>query len=156
MKQIPLTQGKFALVDDEDFERLSGLKWHVRKSGNCFYATTYICKVNGKSTYFFMHRLILNPPDGIGIDHIDRNSLNNQKSNLRFATDSQNQANRRMQRNNKSGVRGVHKHNNKWRARIYFRNKQICLGEYNNLNEAAKVYDEAAKRYFGEFAYSNN
>lgn len=161
MKEIKLTQGKVALVDDEDFEYLSQFKWQYNK--NCTvsgYARRNV-RVNGKVKSIPMHREIL----GLGwgnktkVDHKDRNGLNNQKSNLRHATVTQNNCNRRL--HNKHKYRGVTFIKNggyisKWRASIVKDGRRIPLGHYKTVEEAALAYNEAAKKYQGEFAVLND
>lgn len=156
MKQIPVGRGKFALVDDEDFERLSQFKWMCyrarSKNTKCWHVRL---SKWGKQTY--MHRMIVFPPAGMIVDHIDRDGLNNQKSNLRFCTHWQNSMNA-SPRLGTSKYKGVcfRKDSRKWRARIRVHGKLIQLGNFDNEEDAARCYDEAAKKYFGEFAYLNN
>jgi len=152
MKEIPLTQGKFALVDKEDYEYLCQWKWYACKDHNTFYAQASIYK-NGKPTTIGMHRLIL---DAKQIDHKDGNGLNNQKENLRPCNGHQNQANRRPTKGT-SKYKGVYwnKQCNKWKSRIQFNGKRIHLGLFDSEIEAAKAYDKAAKLHFGEFARFN-
>lgn len=141
MKEIILTQGKVALVDDDDFERIRHFHWYARKTRNKFYAA-YKVKKQGKSTTFYMHREIMNYPEGMHIDHIDGNGLNNQRSNLRICTCQENQRNRHgAQSNSKSGVKGVswHKTSGKWRAVIKVNGKHKQIGEYKTISEASKV-----------------
>ena len=105
MKEILLTQGKIAFVDDRDFEYLSQFSWYANFNGYNWYATR---KENRKTIY--MHRVIMklhNPGFKGHIDHVDMNGFNNQYSNIRIATRSQNGANRRLQINNTSGYMGV-------------------------------------------------
>lgn len=156
MKQIPLTQGLFAMVDDDMFDCLSGIKWYARKSRNTFYAEANAKNHHKNGGTIRMHHLILNPPNGVFIDHKNGNGLDNQRSNLRFATASQNQCNRGKQKNSTSGFKGVHKDKDRWRSEIKINRKMKNLGRFKNPEEAAKAYDKAAKRYHGEFAYSNN
>lgn len=153
MKKIPLTKGKFAIVDDDDYEWLSQWKWYAAKGHNTYYAKRHTTK-QGSYTTIEMHTLIC---DAEQIDHKDGNGLNNQRNNLRPATYSQNAANRTKQINNTSGFKGVywHKHASKWYARIQVNNKRINLGYFTNKIEAAKSYDKAASIYFGEFAKLN-
>ena len=93
MKKIALTKNRFSLVDDEDFEYLSKFKWHAVNNHGKYYART-AKKVNGKVKCTFMHRLLIDCPPGLEIDHTDRNPLNNQKSNLRVVTHQENVLNR--------------------------------------------------------------
>jgi hypothetical protein len=93
MKEISLTQGQVALVDDEDYDYLMQWKWHFYKGTHSHYAVCSLPRKNGKRTGFRMHRLIMNTPPDLVVDHIDHNGLNNQKSNLRNCTKCQNQAN---------------------------------------------------------------
>lgn len=105
-----------------------------------------------------MHRLILNVTDAIVfVDHIDGNGLNNQRSNLRACSNAENLMNRPANKNNTSGFKGVilDKTNGKWIAQIMLKRKHIGLGSYSNKIDAAKAYNDAAKIYFGEFAYLN-
>ena len=148
MKQIPLTQGKFALVDDEDYEKLSQSKWNERGTRTNVYARTQ----GGLS----MHRLLMGS-QGDEIDHIDGNGLNNQKSNLRVCTRAENSRNRKLGKTNKSGYKGVSwkTENKKWQVAIMKDAKQIHLGYFFCLIKAAKAYDKAAKKLFGEFAKLN-
>jgi hypothetical protein len=159
MKEIKLTQGKVALVDDEDFEYLNQFKWHAKKGCNTFYAKRSI-----KGSTLSMHSLIMKPPHGFEIDHKDLNGLNNQKDNLRICTRSQNQANRKKAKGNSRylGVcrlKGEIYNGKKYRdtiiATINKDNKLIYLGSFKTEEEAAIAYDIAAKKLHGEFAYLN-
>jgi len=156
MKQIELTQGKVTLVDDEDYDRLSQLKWYANpphETDLSFYA----CHKPANSKYVSMHRLILNAPDGVHVDHIDGDGLNNQRSNLRLCTHQQNSMNRRLSRNNTSGYKGVswHKKDKKWNVRIRINGKRIQIGQFFCLVKAAKAYDKKAIELFGDFARPN-
>lgn len=147
MKEITLTKGYVALVDDEDYEELNKYKWWVYVSvSNKAYA---VRQVSRKTIY--MHTQI----SGIkGIDHIDRNGLNNQKYNFRFATASQQVVNRVVV--NKTGYRGVHKRGNNYVADIKFNKIKKYIGIYKTDLEAAKAYDMEAKKLHGAFAVLNN
>ena len=153
---IPLTQGKFALVDDEDFDWLNQYKWHTSKDSHTFYAVRQCRSQKGKRTTIRMHREILRPPVGREIDHKDGNGLNNLRCNLRVATKAQNQQNRRTQKGT-SRFKGVswHRAAAKWQARIMREGKWFYLGVFLSEIEAAQTYDKAAKNLFGEFARSN-
>ena len=151
--KIKLTFGKVAIVDAEDYDRVSMYNWCAVHDSRCWYAHTF--KRDG--TPLAMHRLILNAPKGLFIDHIDHNGLNNRKSNLRLCTNRQNQQNRRPTRNGSSRYKGVHWCNThkKFRARITHNSKRIHLGYFEDEIAAAKAYDKKAKELFGEFAYLN-
>jgi hypothetical protein len=125
-----------ALVDDEDYERLSKYTWRLHSKG---YATRS-SSTNGKETRLMMHREILDTGE-FQVDHIDRNKLNNQKDNLRIATNSINQFNKGKQKNNTSGTPGVFwdRSKNVWRARIQLDGKRIELGRFRTVDEAAKA-----------------
>lgn len=154
MKEIPLTKGYVALVDDDDYERVSKHKWRATwtERSSTIYATRQ-AQAGGVRWEMKLHRFILNAPKGFVVDHIDRNGLNCQKSNLRLCTLSQNQANRGLAKNNTTGRKGVTRQrtNNRWGAKIMVDKKDIWLGTYNSIDEASQAYAEAAKKYFGEF-----
>lgn len=147
MKEIKLTQGQVALVDDEDYEWLNQWKWYCRKNHKVCYASRGL-KENNRN--ISMHRLIMGDPDKLIVDHIDHNGLNNQKSNLRVCTHSESMMNRRSWGN--AGYLGVHICIS---AQIKTRDKLVRLGTFKTIEDAAKAYDKAAKKYFGEFANLN-
>lgn len=150
MKKVALTQGKFAFVDDEDFELVSQFNWQL---SNNRYAKA---KVNGKT--ISMHRLILNPKSPETVDHINSNGLDNRKGNLRVCEVAENNRYRRKTGRKCSSIyKGVTfiKSNSKWKAQINFNGKYKALGRFNTEAEAAKAYDDAAKLLFGEFAKTN-
>ena len=156
---IPLTQGKFAIVDDEDFELLNRWKWFARKSEKTFYATRNATAKDcvGRRT-IRMHRVVLGlePKDKRISDHRNHNGLDNRRENLRIATRLQNQQNRKSQKGI-SIYKGVHwdNINKKWRSQIQQNYKRFHLGEFETEIEAAKSYDVAARKLFGEFAKLN-
>lgn len=152
MKEIQLTQGKIALVDDEDYERLILWKWKADKGSRSFYATRSEYK-EGKKKTLMMHRVIMREPDGMEIDHIDGNGLNNQKHNLRVCTRKENSRN--LPSTNKNGYKGVHKSGSKWMAQIWNDGTAVYLGTFLEVEEAARAYDEKAKEIFGDFARTN-
>jgi len=98
------------MVDDEDYEYINRWKWYIFKGTNTFYATRTLPRVNGKHLNINMHRVILQTPDGMYVDHINGNGLDNRGVNLRNCTRSQNQHNRGKSRNNTSGYKGVSWH----------------------------------------------
>ena len=154
MKKIELTHKLFAQVDDEDFEYLNQRKWYAAKIGNTWYATR--CqRSDGLHIKYMMHRIIMNTPNNLIVDHIDHNGLNNQKSNLRNCTTAQNQMNK-LPRNKLKGVYFVVRPNHIYiKAGIKINGVQKHLGFFPNEKEATMAYNTAAKELFGEFANLN-
>lgn len=150
MKRIELTQGMVALVDDDDYDRLMACgSWHYGQG----YARREF-RANGKRKGVLMHRFIVGEPDGLIIDHIDGDPLNNQRANLRLCTHSQNVRNQKSPHSNsKSGVKGVYWSvaRGKWQADIRVNGKTIHLGRFTELLEAAEAYNAASAKYHGEF-----
>ncbi len=153
MKRIPLTQGKFALVDDEDFKELSKYKWHVTRNRQILYAGMSVRNKTAQR-HIRMHRFIMNAPEGQEIDHKDGDGLNNRKSNLRFCTHSQNAYNQKKRRGTSSQYKGVYfnKDHGKWHARISIEGKRKSLGYFDLEIEAGIAYADAAEDVYGEFA----
>jgi hypothetical protein len=151
-KEIQLTNGKKAVVDDEDYEVLNKHTWHY--SGG--YAVRLIKKSGGKS--ILMHREIMNTPDGMETDHIDHNGLNNCKNNLRICNQHQNQANSKLRIDNTSGFKGVNfkKSQKSWQANIKCNGKKIFIGSFLTPGEASFAYEKTALELFGEFANINH
>jgi hypothetical protein len=161
MKEILLTHGMVVQVDDEDYEWLNQWKWFyapsINKSNKTGYARRFF-KVDKKMKSVFIHREIMKTPADMETDHIDHDGLNNQRSNLRICTHSENQRNRLISVGiNKSGYKGVcwNKTNNKWRSSIKINDQRIVLGDVSDPEEAARRYNEAAQKLFGEFARLN-
>lgn len=158
MKQIPLTQGQFALVDDADYEWLNQWKWqyHKDKKSRTGYAVRGI-RINKIDITLRMHRIILNAHATMHVDHIDHNGINNQRSNLRLCTQSQNMMNAQRRHNGSSRYKGVALHATKmyFGASLQVNGHTKYLGIFKSENEAANTYNEAAKKYFGEFANLN-
>ncbi|KKN85455.1 hypothetical protein LCGC14_0277740 [marine sediment metagenome] len=155
MKQIKLTQGKVTQVDDEDYVYLSWFKWYAKKDKDVFYACR-ISRSEGKQTTVRMHRVIMNTPIGIQVDHIDRNGLNNCKSNLRNSTASVNNQNKKTWA--KSGYKGVTYYPNRTRcfaSRCRINNKRLHLGYFETAEEAARAYDTKVLELYGNNAGLN-
>ena len=148
-----LEDGSECLFDLEDYEKIKDYTWH--KTGKEGYVSACV-KVNDNYTkQIKMHRLIMNAPDNMEIDHIYHNVLDNRKSKLRIATRSQNRMNRRVASNNTSGVTGVYycKNAHKWRACISKDKKPVSLGCFANIEDAIAVRKKAEQEMFGQFAY---
>jgi hypothetical protein len=161
MRYIQLTRGKFAQVDDDDFECLNQFTWQADakpQGGYDAVCTYYVKDANGKPKRVSarMHHLVMTCPPGKQIDHRDRNALNNQSSNLRVATRNQNCQNR--MRPNKTGYKGVGRQaSGGFTARLSLPDgERVCLGTFPTVEKAALAYNEAATRHFGEFAAVNN
>jgi hypothetical protein len=155
MKQIPLTQGLFASVDDDDFEELSKFKWYASKDRNSYYARRTEYLPDGKQKTVWMHRQILSLADSnIHCDHIDGDGLNNQKFNLRPCLPGQNRLNARRRKDSGTGAKGVirMRRSTKFYAQTGHEGKRISLGSFETLDEARNAYNEAAKKVHGEFA----
>lgn len=153
MKEIKLPKGKVAMVDDEDFEELNKYKWCAFK-GNSTYYVSRATRVAKKQKVLLMHRVIMKTPKGMHTDHINGDGLDNQRSNLRIATHSENMRNTRMSKNNTSGYKGVcwDKNAKKWHVQITVDSKLIYLGLYDTVEDGYKAYCIACIKYHGEFA----
>lgn len=152
-REIPLTQGKFALVDADDYEDLSKYKW-------CFdgkYARRNLPRSFGAGKHIRMHQVILPAPEGLVVDHISGNKLDNRKENLRIITNQQNQFNLHSSKSTISEYKGASWDSEKhlWRARIKVNYKTIHLGYFEDPRDAAAAYNCEALKYFGEHAALN-
>lgn len=148
MKLIPLTQGKFAKIDDSDFESVSQFSWCAAKRGRGYYADR---KLNYANPHRALHSFLMNPPKGMQVHHMDGDGLNNQRSNLRIVTRRQNnQGFVRLRVGKKSIFRGVTWNRKKklWIARITTSQKRLYLGSFKREEDAASAYNEAALRNF--------
>lgn len=155
MKYIELTNGDKTIIDDEDYEEVSKYKWRKDSLDN------HVVRTFGPHKgrrLIRLHRQIMKAEVGQIIDHINGNVLDNRKENLRIATKSQNGMNRSKQKNNKSGYKGVSWSNQhkRWIAQLTLNGKRVLNKLFKTKEEAAKAYNEAAIKYFGEFAQLNN
>ena len=148
---IPLTRGKFTLVDDSDYSFLSQYNWTFTDCGRGYALRTLT--QDGKRLHQLIHRLIMAAPSDLEVDHKDGDSLNNRRNNLRICTHKNNRSNTRKHKDNTSGFKGVcwHKAAEKWSAHV----KGIYLGLFDDKETAARSYDEAAKQIFGPYASLN-
>lgn len=154
-KELVLSQGKVALVDDEDYEWANQWNWCAEKKRNGRFYAGRFDRITKQQ--LVLHREILQAPKRMQVDHINGDGLDNRRSNLRLATHTENLRNRGMNSNNRSGYKGVswHKQRGKWCAKIMVGRRGISLGLFFDPVEAALAYDEAARNYFGEFAWTN-
>ena len=149
------TNKLFSKIDDEDYEKVSKYKWSILKNK---FNKVYACrqyKYNGKLVRVFLHRIIMNVVTNEKIDHIDGDSLNNQKINLRKCTNIENTYNQKTSVRNTSGYKGVHWNKNKWRVVIQKDRKKYYFGVFEDIEEAKTVYNSKAKELFGNFAELN-
>lgn len=163
MKELPLTRGYVAIVDDDDYERVCMYKWRAsvmkpQMDGMVnVYAMRTVTVSKGKETTEYLHRAILRAEKGTQVDHINRNGLDNRKNNLRICTNAENNRNRLPSPGGASKFKGVvwSKCWGKWRSTIRENGKKRHLGYFANEIDAANAYDVAAVRLFGEFSVTN-
>ena len=150
MKKIPLTQGKFALVDDEDFDWLNQWKWHYGGRG-------YAVRTVNHSEKIYMHRVLLKPSKGKETDHKNMNRLDNRKNNLRICDARQNQLNTNPNSRNTSGYRNIYWNTGarKWCIYLRINKKNKFMGYFLNKIDAVRKYNKIVKDYYGEFARLN-
>ena len=153
MKEIPLTQGQVALVDDEDFERVNQYKWHALLDPNTgkYYAKR---RDGNKNTFIIMHRFIMSTPQGLVCDHINGNTLDNRKCNLRNCHKVENNWNRGAQKNNSLGLKNItyRKDINKYRVIIGKNGKTVFDAHFKSLQDAINARNCASKMYHGEYS----
>lgn len=154
-KKIKLSDSIFVLVDDEDFDFLNQYKWHNNPKtgavGKMFKSGDN--RRQGRRSNKIMHRIIMNAPDGIEVDHKNRNKLDNRKDNLRLSTRSQNGMNTKPLSHNKCGVKGVFCDRGKWRVHISVKGKKRHYSSYDSFEEAVMARKKLAKEYHGQFAF---
>lgn len=158
-KRIPLSNGKFALVSDEDYERIGRYNWSYDPNG---YACrmVQVARVDGKRTRrkVLMHRQILRAAKGVEVDHANHDGLDNRRENIRTVSHAQNRHNARPRKNGSSQYKGVsyHKRDGNWRASIAVNGIKRELGTFRSEHAAALAYNAAAYEAWGEFAYQNS
>ena len=155
MRKLLLNRGIFAIVDDEDFYWLSQWKWYANFCirTKSFYVVCPVKDENGKWGSIRMHRILKGSPKGMVIDHINHDTLDNRKINLRICTQSQNQKNQKISKSNTSGYKGVswNKGEQKWVAMISADNKRHFLGYHTTKEIAYEAYLVASKKYHKDF-----
>jgi hypothetical protein len=158
VKELPLTKGYVALVDDEDFERVNAFRWSAMIVGHHADGSpkVYAHRKEARKTSY-LHRFILDALKGVYVDHKNGDGLDNRRANLRICTQSQNIGNSRMSSANTTGYKGVYlvKASGRYSAKIGHRNRSCYLGIYSDPAFAAHVYDAAARHFFGQFALTN-
>jgi len=152
MKEIELGRGIKAIVDDEDYEWLNQWKWCA--GGRAPYTAQ---RRAGKFRVLLMHRMVMSCPAGKVVDHINGNSLDNRKANLRICRQGENARNAAKRSHNKSGFKGVwwHPQSQMWRAVVRVNGKNNHIGLFKGKEDAARAYDQAAVKLHGEFARTN-
>lgn len=156
---IQLTRGHWTQIDADDYDKVKNYNWHATVNRRTAYACRRVVK-KPKSIFMYMHRLIANAPDGLEVDHINGNGLDNRRSNLRIADNAKNAFNKRnfKKPSSSSKYKGVSWNTllKKWQSKLQYNKKPISLGLFNNEEDAARAYNTAANKYFGEFALLND
>ena len=153
--------GYRVIIDDDDWDKVKMYRWHVdqvylRRSGNYYFRTRPY--KNGQRITLVLHKYVKGvSPEGMYIDHINRNTLDNRKENLRFVTPQQNKYNQKTRKDNTSGYKGVgvQTHCKRYIVRIVYGGKRHSLGTFDSPEDGARVYDKKALEVFGEYAVTN-
>jgi hypothetical protein len=157
-RKIFLGEGFYTIVDLSDYYLLNNFRWSAKRDRRNIYAVRFLNEPLKQATIVSLHRIILNSPPNFLVDHKNGHTLDNRRENLRLATRSQNVHNKcKTQSETSSKFIGVslEKRRGRWDVRIRHEGKQIWIGAFDNEIDAAKAYDEAAKKYHGEFARLN-
>lgn len=156
-QRVPLSKGKFALVSDEDYERVSQYKWTYDAGYACRKVTWHDEEGKTRKRKVLLHRFITDAPANMEVDHRNWDGLDNRRDNLRIATHTQNRANARPRAGCSSRYKGVwlDKRDGVWRSEIVVDGKRNGLGIFNNEDDAARAYNAAALKAWGEFTYLN-
>jgi hypothetical protein len=156
--RLVLPSGHVALIDESDMPTVRQFAWHALRARRTVYVQTHGAPANGR-TRSYLHRLLLDAPPELFVDHRNQNGLDNQRSNLRLCTRGQNAANMPANPDGSSGYRGVHlysnNHSNPWRAELRVKGKRLHLGYFSDPWAAAEAYNDAAQDLWGEFALLN-
>lgn len=152
--RVPLGHGVFALIDAADAPLVVQHRWGRMKTGDKMYAVSW-SRENGKTVNLLLHRLLMNPPDDMEVDHENGDALDCRRVNMRLATDHQNSCNRPGRNGARSPYKGVYLDRGRWRAQIKSKGKTTSLGAFDTQEDAARAYDRAAIELHGEFAYLN-
>lgn len=149
---VPLTKGYTALIDADDVPLVEDWNWHAVVGATTVYAARGM-SAGGKSRTIILHRVLISAPDGMDVDHINGDGLDNRRANLRIATRMENLCNKSIYCNNKSGFKGVYwdRHNKRWRSRIWLNRKQHSLGSHATAEAAHEAYVAGSARIHGEF-----
>lgn len=149
---VPLTRGLKAIIDAADAEVVGQYNWHSHFKRGQAYAATNGPRGGPKRVHLSLHRLIIDPPAGVVVDHINGDGLDNRRSNLRVATNAENGRNRRISVANKSGFKGVDFNRGRWRATIRDGSRPVFLGRFKTPEEAHDAYCKAAVKLHGDFS----
>jgi hypothetical protein len=156
-RKIYLGESEWVILDPQDYYTFANFKWSLGGNGKKFYCVRGVKNEIGEIKIVRLHRQIIEAPDGLLVDHRNGNGLDNRRTNLRIATQSQNMQNRQKRKNSTSRFIGVWfvKNKNLWESRITYQGKRLWLGRFKSEISAAHAYDSAAKKYHGEFARLN-
>ena len=149
---VPLTQGYEAIIDAADVPLIDGFNWHAQQILNTVYAKRNVSRhADTSKCGVYLHRAIMAPTDDMQVDHVNGDGLDNRRTNLRLASKSENGRNARGHADSASGVKGVSPRNGKWLARIRHNGREVYLGRFATIDEAAAAYAQASVELHGQF-----